>query len=253
MQIYELLLKIKSIAKEHNLSTPFIVGGVPRDRVMGNREREIKDVDITTGDKDVLKLAELLAKLLEDAKYRTYDDGHSSIDIQGLRIDFSNNFAAPEIDSELKKANVNITPMKRELYSRDFTMNTLLEDLDFSTIYDVTGEGIDDIKAGLIKCPINSDITIKSDPRRILRAVYFSLKYDFKIEESLKRSMLKYRENIKDLPLQFVQNKMNDIVRLDPKKGLDILIEYKLLSLVELGKPVYDALIQSRQLARAYD
>ena len=141
--------------------------------------------------------------------------------------------------------------MKKEIYSRDFTINTLLEDLDFSNIYDLTGEAENDINAGLIKCPIDPNITIGVDPRRILRAIKFAIKYDFKIENSLKDAMLKNRKKIKELPERFVQDRMNEIVRLDDEKGVEMLIEYKLLPLVNLSKTIYDLLIQRRQLVRA--
>jgi poly(A) polymerase len=254
MDINELLSIISRLASENGISKPFIVGGAPRDRLMGEKGRDINDLDITTGDKGTAKLGELLAETFKDAKYRTYDDGHSSINIRGLRIDFSNNFNVPNIDAELRKMEVKTpTPMKRELYSRDFTINTLLEELDFSSIYDLTGEAEDDIRAGLIKCPIDPEITISTDPRRILRAIKFAIKYGFNIEDSLKNAMLNNRKKIQDLSEGFVQDRMSEIVRLDGDKGVNMLIEYKLLPLVSLSKPVYDALIKRRELLRAFD
>lgn len=254
MKINELLLDIENIAKANRLNTPFIVGGVPRDRMLGQKGRisEIADVDITTGDKDAAKLAFAINKKYTDSVLRTYDDGHISLDILGLHIDFSSNFIVPNIDKELKRLGVkDITPMRRELYSRDFTINTLLESLDFTAIYDLTGEAIGDIQSGLIKCPIDPKITIGVDPRRILRAIKFSVKYDFKIEENLKQTMLEYRKSIKNLPTKFIQDKANEIVLIDADKGVDSLIEFKLLPLIPLTKTMSDILIQKRQLVRA--
>jgi len=254
MNINELLLDIGEIAKANNINTPFIVGGVPRDRMLGRKGKisEIADVDITTGDKDAIELAFAINRKYPDSNLRTYDDGHTSLDIMSLHIDFSSNFLAPGIDKELKRLGIkDITPMKKEIYSRDFTINTLLESLDFTTIYDLTGEGIGDIQAGLIKCPIDPRITIGVDPRRILRAIKFAIKYDFKIEESLKQAMLEYRKNIKKLPTKFVQDKANEIVMLDADKGIDMLIEFKLLPHIPLTKTLSDILIQKRQLVRA--
>jgi len=152
MNINDLLSTISDLAERHGMDKPFIVGGVPRDRFMGKKGKEINDLDITTGSGDSTKLGEIIAESIQYAKHRTYDDGHSSINILGLRIDFSNNFQTPNIDGELKKMGVSdITSMKKEVYSRDFTINTLLEDLDFSNVYDVTGEAENDINAGLIK------------------------------------------------------------------------------------------------------
>lgn len=251
MDINELLSTISDLAERNGLSKPFVVGGVPRDRLMGQKGKKINDLDITTGNEDSVKLGEIIAKSNQDAKYRTYDDGHSSINIRGLRIDFSNNFQAPNIESELKKLGVTITPMKKEIYSRDFTINTLLEDLDFSNIYDLTGEAENDIRAGLIKCPIDPEITISSDPRRILRALKFAIKYDFKIEDNLKNAMLKNRKKIQDLPVRFVQDRMNEIIQLDEDKGIKSLVEYKLLPLVQLTQPIYNTLIKRKELLRA--
>jgi tRNA nucleotidyltransferase/poly(A) polymerase len=252
MALRELLGEIKRLAAENKISQPFIVGGVPRDRVMGKKSKTINDIDLTTGDQDALKLGVLLANNFKNSKYRTYDDGHSSINIAGLRIDFSSNFVIPNIQEILIKKGVkDIDPIKKELYSRDFTMNTLLEDLDLSNVYDLTKTGVDDIKSEIIRCPIDPNITIGADPRRILRAIKYAIKFDFVIEDGLKGVILERRKSIANLPKRFVQDRMNEIVRLDNEKGLEMLIEFKLLPIVPLSKVIYDMLIQKRQLARA--
>lgn len=254
MKLTELLSLVSNTAKDNNISEPFMVGGVPRDRLLGkkNKATSIKDVDITTGDKDSSNLAILMHKRLPGSNYRNYDDGHSSLDFRGLHIDFSSNFIAPGVEEELKRRKVsNIDSMKLEIYSRDFTINTLLESLDFGSLYDITGEGIGDLRAGLIRCPVDPNITIGNDPRRILRAIKFAVKYDLKIDDMLRATILERREDIRDLPKKFVQDKISEIVNLDNKNGIDMLIEYKILPLVQLPKMVYDILIQRRQLARA--
>jgi poly(A) polymerase len=253
MKIDELLSNIENVARSNKINTPYIVGGIPRDRILGKRsgKSSIKDIDITTGSKDSLFLAEALHRSMPESKYRTYDDGHASLDLAGIHIDFSSHFVAAGVEEELRKmGKTNLSSMKLELYSRDFTMNTLLESLDFTSIYDLTGEAIGDIQAGLIRCPINPEITISVDPRRILRAIKFATKFDFKIDDKLKTAMLNNRKKIQELPVKFVQDKMSEIARLDDS-GTDMLIEYKLLSLVPLSKTVSDILIQKRQLVRA--
>jgi poly(A) polymerase len=170
----------------------------------------------------------------------------------GLHIDFSSNFISPGVEDEVKKLGIkDITQMKLEIYSRDFTMNTLLESLDFTSIYDLTGEGIGDIQAGVIRCPIDPEITISVDPRRILRAIKFAVKFGFKIEDKLKAAMLNNRKKIQDLPVKFAQDKISEIVRINDDLGVEMLIEYKILPLVPLTKTVSDILIQKRQLVRA--
>lgn len=253
MKIDQLLAEIEAVASLNGINKPFMVGGVVRDRIIGVRDdvTKINDIDLTTGRKDAIVLAKLVGEKF-NIYPRTYDDGHASLDIMGIHIDFSSNFIVPNIDAELKKNGiVTDDPMKKELYSRDFTINTLLESLDFTAIYDLTGEAIKDIKAKIIKCPIDPNITIGTDPRRILRAIRFAIKYDFAIDDKLRQAMMLNRENIKSLPEKFVRDKVSEIVRLDPDKGIDYLLDYKLLPIVPLSKSVYDILIQKRKLIKA--
>lgn len=254
MKIDELLSIITRVAKDNKLSQPFIVGGVPRDRILGTSggKTELNDLDITTGNGDSVKLSKVLVNALDGGTYREYDDGHTSVDFRGLHIDFSSNFVVAGIDGELKRLGIkDIDSMKKELYSRDFTMNTLLESLDFAGIYDITGEAIGDIQAGIIKCPINPEISIGVDPRRILRAIKFAVKFGFKIDDNLKIAMKNNRDKIVNLPVKFVQNKISEIVKIDDEQGIEMLIEYKILPLVPLTKTVSDILIQKRKLVRA--
>lgn len=254
MSIGELLGDIVNIARINKLSKPFMVGGVPRDRIIGSRgnKSDINDIDLTTGDKDAASLALAIYKKYPDSNYQTYDDGHASLDISGLHLDFSSNFIAPGVKEQLIKMGIqDITSMKLEMYSRDFNINLLLEDLNFSTIYDITGESIDDINAGIIRCPIDPEITIGVDPRRIIRAIKFSIKYGFAIDDDLKRAMLNNKNKIKTLPHKFVSRKVNEVLLIDADLAVDKLIEYKLLPLIPMTKMLSDILIQKRQLVRA--
>ena len=253
MDVNELLAVISDVARKNDINTPYIVGGVPRDRVMGKQE-DVNDIDLTTGSEDSAKLGEVLAKTLVGSKYRTYDDGHASINFKGIRLDFSNNFVVPDIETYMRKAGATkFDDMRKEIYSRDFTMNTLLEKLDFSAIYDLTGQGEEDIKAKIIRCPIDPNISIGNDARRILRAIKFSLKYNFEIAEDVKNAMLEHRSKVKSLPARFVQDKISEIVRLNNDQGIEMLMEFKLLSLVPLANDVYNILIQRHQLSNALE
>lgn len=255
MKLDELLATVEQVAAENHLAKPFIVGGVCRDRLIGliDKKSRIKDLDLTTGNKDSLKLAVLLSQKLEGSRYATYDDGHASVDYLGIHLDFSSNFIAQGVEQEIRKIGKEPTPMLLELYSRDFTMNTLLESLDFTAMYDLTGEGMNDIKLKIIRCPINPEITISVDPRRILRAIKFSIKFGFEIADDVKAAMLNNHEKITTLPTKFIQDKTTEIMVLDSEgdKGIDMLIEYKLLPLIPMTKTISDMLIQRRRLVSA--
>ena len=50
---------------------------------------------------------------------------------------------------------------------------------------DYTGNGINDLKLGLIRTPLPSLVTLRDDPLRALRAIRFACRFQFKIVEEL--------------------------------------------------------------------
>jgi len=251
MKLNELLTSIQQVATNNDLSTPFIVGGTTRDRVRG-LAKEVNDIDLTSQNGDSVDLAFACSRSIPHSSFQYYDDGHCSIKIGKLKIDFSNHFIIPGIEIELDRLGVkDHTPLIKEMYSRDFTINTLLQDLGFENIYDITHQGVKDIKTGIIRTPINPELTISSDPKRILRALKFALKFNYTIDEALVRAIKKYRELLKELSPEYVKDKMNEIVRLDTEKALQLLIEYGLINIVPMSEYILDKLIEKRMLFHA--
>ena len=180
MNLKALLNIIKNVAKENNISTPYIVGGLARD-IFLHKLKEIKDVDLTCGNKDSVKLGQLVVKQLPKSSLTIFNDGHAKMDFDNFAIDFSNNFNIPNIEALLKMIDINNpTDMQKELYSRDFNVNTLLMPLDMSTILDITGKGINEINAKVIDTCLPPKITLGYDPKRIIRVVYLCCKLSFK-------------------------------------------------------------------------
>ena len=238
MRLEELLSSLDRLAKENDLSTPYIVGGLPRDKIMGISAKEVKDIDITTGDQNSFTLALICNREWPQAKFRTYDDGHSSLDFNNIRIDFSNHFVIPGIEAELKRLGIsNPSEMEKELYSRDFTINTLLQPMDISKDpLDLTKMAIKDIENKILRTPINPELTIGFDPRRILRAIKLLIKFNLHIDKDLKRTIIEYRGNINKISLNHIKTQINQMLDIDSKKTIKTLSEYKLLPIIPLSK-----------------
>lgn len=238
MKLSELLSSLGTIAKENNISTPYIVGGLPRDKVLGISPEKVKDIDITTGDAGSSKLAILSNTKWPEATFRLYDDGHSSIDFKNIRLDFSNNFKIPGIVSELKEMGIKEpVELQKELFSRDFIINTLLQPMDLTQEpLDLTGKALGDIKAKIIRTPIDPEFTIGYDPRRILRAIILAVKFNFDIDKDLERVIIKYRGSLQYLALAHIKKQINQMLRIDSDKTLRLLSKYKLLPVIPLSK-----------------
>lgn len=248
MKPRELLVKINQIAKNNSLSKPFIVGGIPRDQVRGQLQ-EANDIDLTSERGDTIDLAFACSKVLPFKFFQLFDDRHISMIIDSIQLDFSNHFIIPTIQQELNKLHIKSpTPLIKELFSRDFTINTLLQDIETGEIYDFTKQGVKDIKAGVIRCPIDPNITIKHDPKRILRALQFALRFDYQLDDSLIKAIKKHKQLLKTINNEYVKDKANQLIKLNPDRAIEMMIEFGLLSVIPMTKTISDKLIESKML-----
>lgn len=255
MKISELLLKIESIASSGGLSTPYVVGGLPRDLIFNSPEK-IKDIDITTGDNTVFDLAILCHYEWPESNFKGYDDGHFSLDFYNIKIDFSNNYKIPNIENILMNevGLKYVNELIMEVYSRDFTINTLLQPANLNEpAIDITGKAYFDIRTRVLRTPINPEYTIGYDPRRILRALKLAIKFNLKIEDDLKNTILNHRGKISSLPTNQVKKQINEMLRIDTKKTLNLLKEMKLLPLLPLSKLMMGEIIENNMIQDLID
>jgi tRNA nucleotidyltransferase/poly(A) polymerase len=249
MKLSDVLKLIDKLAKENGLAEPYIVGGIPRDRAFG-KPSSIKDIDITTGNDDSLTLAMAFAKQWPKAHFQVFDDGHSSVQFSNIQVDFSNNYQIPNITEELKKQGIDeASDIQKEMFSRDFTINTLLQPLDLTLKpIDITGKAIDDIENGILRTPINAYLTIGYDPRRILRALKLAMKFNLTIMPSLKDAIIKYRGNLQTVPMNQVKKQVNQMINIDSKKAIEMLAEYKLLPIIPLSRLLTKEITKKRMV-----
>jgi tRNA nucleotidyltransferase/poly(A) polymerase len=77
--------------------------------------------------------------------------------------------------------------LEDDLLRRDFTLNALAEDED-GNIIDLFG-GIEDLKMGILRTPMDARITLMDDPLRILRALRFTITKDFSMSDDIWEAM----------------------------------------------------------------
>lgn len=234
MKLADLLNEIENISQVKGLSRPFIVGGIPRDKILG-RQNKFEDVDITTGDDGVSHLAKEVAIKLNEyvTGYAVMADGHARVKFGDLKIDFSSNFMIPGIGYLLRKINiVDTDSMEKEIYSRDFTCNTLLMTLDLKTIKDPTGQALSDIDSRLIKTCLPPKLTLGYDHNRIIRAVYLAAKLDFNLDPEMIEWIKSKPEAIKTVSKDYIGKKLYKAMSVNRAKTLKLLKDLELWDLL---------------------
>lgn len=188
MRLSELLHLIAETAQATGLSEPYLVGGVPRDKVL-SKLHKFNDLDLTTGDSGIHYLAKEVSLALQPQpfSYQKLSDGHARILLGDLKLDFSSNFNVPNIEKLLAKLQIHQpNEMEKELYSRDFTCNTLLLSLDLKRIEDHTRRAMHDIQNKVLQTCLPPEITLGSDPKRVVRAIYLAAKLEFVLSNEVR-------------------------------------------------------------------
>jgi tRNA nucleotidyltransferase (CCA-adding enzyme) len=155
----------------------YLVGGLVRDVVM---KRENLDVDIVI-EGDGIKFARTFAKR-HGAKVRSYPKfGTAVLEMpDGFKIDVATarmeHYESPAALPEVKLAS-----LKRDLFRRDFTINTLAVHLNkghYGILVDHFG-AMKDIKERSLR--VLHNLSFVEDPTRILRAIRFEQRFGFRI------------------------------------------------------------------------
>jgi len=74
---------------------------------------------------------------------------------------------------------------EQDAYRRDFTINALFYNINDGTVEDLTLRGLDDLRDGIIRTPLDPMETFTDDPLRVLRAVRFASRFGFELESEL--------------------------------------------------------------------
>ncbi|OMH41406.1 CBS domain-containing protein [Desulfurobacterium indicum] len=175
-EVYELLRKVGEVATEKGINA-YVIGGFVRDLIIG---RKNLDVDIVV-EGDATELARAFAKKIM-GKVHIFDKFKTATVTlsDGFKIDFASARteiyrapgALPEVDT---------APLKKDLFRRDFTINTLavkLNGREFGKLIDFFN-GLKDIKEKKIR--VLHALSFVEDPTRILRALRFAVRYRFNI------------------------------------------------------------------------
>jgi len=243
MPIKTLLQLLYKVSMEKGVSHPLIVGGVPRDKLLGLSNSSFSDIDITTGDETIFYLAKEFGfelRKIQPVTIKQALDGHVSLYLKDIKIDFSSHFLVPDIVNILKNQGIrNPSNMLQELYSRDFFCNTLLMSLDFKKIKDLTGEAVKDLKNKTIRTCLAPELTFKHNTNRIVRVLYLSAKLDFNVDNSI-IEWIKNNQNF------MLQSKTSYLIKnLDKAMTIDSDRTLYLINKMDLWKyiPITDKLL----------
>ena len=225
----ELLRLLKRAADDLNLKA-WIVGGYVRDVLL---ERPHANPDVVVEGGDALALARRFAEVAGAPPPVTFERfGTAQVTVQGRLVEFVT-AREESYASDSRKPDVRPATLEEDLRRRDFTINTLLMDLD-GRIHDPLGAR-DDLEAGVLRTPADPKRTFTDDPLRMLRGIRFAAELGFQLAPELVPAMRELRGRLSP-PVVSAERvaaelrKMLESAR--PRLALELLDESGLLEVV---------------------
>lgn len=222
---------VTAAADELGLET-YAVGGYVRDKILG---RPCKDIDFVCVGKGI-ELAELVAKKLDPKinvnvfkNFGTAQFRYGDLDLEfvGARKE--------SYQRDSRKPIVEEGTLQDDQNRRDFTINALAVSMNASGFGQIVDpfNGIEDLEAGLIRTPLDPDITFSDDPLRMMRAIRFAAQLGFTILPETFESITKNKERIKIISQERISDELNKMILAKvPSVGFDLLEKCGLLEII---------------------
>ena len=181
------------------------VGGAVRDEMLGKVSKDLDLLVVGVELKDLARTltrfgkTNLVGKAFGIIKFKP-EGSDEDIDISIPRID-SKSTGKGHKDFEVKLGK-GIT-LQQDQLRRDFWMNAMARDVETGEIHDIDKKGQTDIDNQQIR--VIGDNAFKDDPLRMLRAVQFAARFDFKIESETMKQIKKNVNLIKTVSAERFQ------------------------------------------------
>lgn len=218
----------------------YCVGGCVRDSLLGV---EPNDFDLTTS-----ALPEETLALFKREHTLTVGLKHGTITLikHGMPIEITTFRIDGEYEDNRRPEEVTFTShLEEDVLRRDFTVNALCWN-EQEDVVDYVG-GVDDLNARIIRCVGDPDTRFQEDALRILRALRFSSKLDFDIDEATAQAVLHSRELLNNIAVERIAAELSKL--LVGKRAEQVLLQFR--PVMEVIVPPLSALSEEDYLCAA--
>lgn len=210
----------------------FIAGGYVRDMILGLPNKDI-DIVVELPNGGIL-LAEFLANKLKGTTVVIFERfGTAQTVIDGFELEFVMTRKETYIEND-RKCDVSFGTIQDDVLRRDFTINSMLLNISTGEVLDLCN-GKEDLKNGIIRTTSDPKIIFAQDPLRILRAIRFSSRFGFVIEQETFKNIEIFASKLNTLSKERIREELlktlqgNGFIR-----GIELFIQLGLIEHIGL-------------------
>ncbi len=210
----------------------YVVGGYVRDLFLERPSNDIDVVVVGSGIEVADALKRLLGKKAHLSVFRNF--GTAQVKYKGLEVEFVG-ARKESYNHDSRKPVVENGTLEDDQNRRDFTINALAICLNKNRFGELVDpfDGLLDMEDGIIRTPLNPDITFSDDPLRMMRCVRFSAQLKFFIEDETFDALQRNRDRIKIVSGERIADELNKIMMTpQPSRGFVELHRCGLLELI---------------------
>ncbi len=228
---HKIFVVASQVAAEQNRKA-FVIGGYVRDIIL---QRPSKDIDIVTIGSGIEFAKEVAKRLHPGIKVSVFKNfGTAMFKFDNIEVEFVG-ARKESYQRNSRKPIVEDGTLEDDQNRRDFTINALAISLhpdSFGEVIDPFG-GIEDLSSGIIRTPLDPDITYSDDPLRMMRAIRFATQLGFEIERESLNSISRNGERLKIVSAERISDELNKIMLSKrPGTGFKLLNKTGLLPIV---------------------
>lgn len=222
---------LSSVADEMQMEC-YVVGGFVRDLILVRRTKDIDVVVVGSG----IALAEAFTQRLGSKAHLSVfkNFGTAQVKWRGQEIEFVGARRESYTRGSRKPICEDGT-LEDDQNRRDFTINALaicLNPSRWGELVDPFG-GTNDLQQGIVRTPLDPDITFSDDPLRMMRCIRFATTLNFKIEENTFEALERNKERIKIISAERIAVELEKIIlSATPSRGFADLHRSGLLSII---------------------
>ena len=190
----------------------YVVGGFVRDIFLERPSNDIDVVVVGSGIAVAEELKTILGRKAHLSVFRNF--GTAQVKFRDIEVEFVG-ARKESYNRDSRKPIVEDGTLEDDQNRRDFTINALaicLNDSRFGELVDPF-DGLYDMEDGIIRTPLDPDITFSDDPLRMLRCIRFATQLNFFIDDETFAALERNRERIKIISGERIAEELNKILK----------------------------------------
>lgn len=210
----------------------YVVGGYVRDLVLGRPNKDIDFVTVGSGIKLAQAVAERMGKRTRVHTFKAF--GTAQIHRGDLELEFVG-ARKESYDRRSRNPIVEDGTLQDDISRRDFTINAMALRVDPAGRGELVDmfDGMTDLENGIIRTPLDPDITFSDDPLRMMRAVRFATQLGFKIEPETLNAITRNAQRLEIITTERIETELGKIMASPrPSLGWRLLHQTGLLKLI---------------------